>query len=324
MLFGGLITFVSLAAAAAVPEGSASSTCKSPAKRVEWRELKDVDKQSYIDAVLCLKTRPSRLGLETPLYDDFPYVHHKYNQIIHNVAAFLPWHRYFTHIYEGALRECGYTGHATYWDWTKDVKKLAKSPVMSSKLGIGGDGSESRTETLNDQTIKCVNDGPFAQLRPEYISTSPFAYERKPHCLYRSLTDGETQDSVVSAQYYNATYVNIVQQENANFASYHTALEGGPHGIIHSCMGGEMGPATSPNDPVFFFHHAQIDRLWWKWQQANPKARLTDYSGTTKSLENDKVGEAALTDLLLVGGLDKDVKVSDVMSTTGGVLCYEY
>ena len=30
---------------------------------------------------------------------------------------------------------------------------------------------------------------------------------------------------------------------------------------------GSMVPNTSPNDPVFFIHHCNGDRLWWQWQQ---------------------------------------------------------
>ncbi len=26
-------------------------------------------------------------------------------------------------------------------------------------------------------------------------------------------------------------------------------------------------PGTSPNDPVFFLHHANVDRLWYMWQR---------------------------------------------------------
>jgi tyrosinase len=28
--------------------------------------------------------------------------------------------------------------------------------------------------------------------------------------------------------------------------------------------------STSPNDPIFFLHHCNIDRLWSEWQQQNP------------------------------------------------------
>jgi len=27
-----------------------------------------------------------------------------------------------------------------------------------------------------------------------------------------------------------------------------------------------MGPGTSPNDPIFFLHHCNIDRIWAGWQ----------------------------------------------------------
>lgn len=30
-----------------------------------------------------------------------------------------------------------------------------------------------------------------------------------------------------------------------------------------------MNAFTSPNDPVFFLHHANIDRIWCKWQEAH-------------------------------------------------------
>ena len=33
-----------------------------------------------------------------------------------------------------------------------------------------------------------------------------------------------------------------------------------------------MGPGTSPNDPVFFLHHCNVDRLWARWQYAHPNA----------------------------------------------------
>jgi tyrosinase len=72
--------------AAALPANQARQGCTNPAKRIEWRQLSAADQQSYIKAVLCLKTKPSRMGLSTPLYDDFPHLHFKlndYSQYIH-------------------------------------------------------------------------------------------------------------------------------------------------------------------------------------------------------------------------------------------------
>ena len=40
-----------------------------------------------------------------------------------------------------------------------------------------------------------------------------------------------------------------------------------------------MGPGTSPNDPVFFLHHCNIDRLWALWQQAHPASAYQPAAG---------------------------------------------
>jgi len=41
------------------------------------------------------------------------------------------------------------------------------------------------------------------------------------------------------------------------------------HGGVHIWVGGTMSnAAVSPADPVFWLHHANLDRLWWKWYQS--------------------------------------------------------
>jgi len=44
----------------------------------------------------------------------------------------------------------------------------------------------------------------------------------------------------------------------------------GMHNNVHMWTGGSMAPGTSPNDPVFFLHHCNIDRLWALWQFRHP------------------------------------------------------
>lgn len=43
------------------------------------------------------------------------------------------------------------------------------------------------------------------------------------------------------------------------------------HNTVHMFVGGNTmpRPAVSPNDPMFWLHHANVDRLWAQWQ-ANP------------------------------------------------------
>lgn len=42
-------------------------------------------------------------------------------------------------------------------------------------------------------------------------------------------------------------------------------LESGPHNNVHGFTGGVMGAHMSPVDPVFWLHHANLDRLWEIW-----------------------------------------------------------
>jgi len=45
-------------------------------------------------------------------------------------------------------------------------------------------------------------------------------------------------------------------------------VEGAPHNLVHKTIGlqGDMGsPETAARDPVFWLHHANVDRLWVKW-----------------------------------------------------------
>ena len=74
-------------------------------------------------------------------------------------------------------------------------------------------------------------------------------------------------------------------------------------------------------DPVFFLHHTQLDRIWWKWQQIDPQARLKDYAGQAAYTSNT---EAELKDPLPLGDLAPDVRVEDMMNTASGYICYRY
>ncbi len=52
----------------------------------------------------------------------------------------------------------------------------------------------------------------------------------------------------------------------AGFANASTAIEGTPHSTVHVGVGGLMGSVlTAAQDPLFYLHHANIDRLWNLW-----------------------------------------------------------
>jgi tyrosinase len=75
---------------------------------------------------------------------------------------------------------------------------------------------------------------------------------------------------------------------NTNSESFRNELEGwwpdapGLHNRIHVWVGGDMGPASSPNDPVFFLNHCNVDRIWEDWQlrHGNPPYFPNNSAGT--------------------------------------------
>jgi tyrosinase-like protein/polyphenol oxidase-like protein len=73
-----------------------------------------------------------------------------------------------------------------------------------------------------------------------------------------------------------------------------SGCEGTPHGAVHVSIGGWMGSVpTAAQDPIFYLHHANIDRLWnlWLKQGGGRTDPLTDSAWkTTKFLFFDENG----------------------------------
>ncbi|MCJ1310855.1 hypothetical protein MMC25_004523 [Agyrium rufum] len=288
--------------------------CKNPAVRHEWRSLSTEEKGAYVRAVQCLRTVPSRLGLNQTLYDDFPYFHARTGEDgpAHYTAAFLSWHRWFLHLYETALRQqCGYKGHLPYWDWSLDWENITLAPVWDAATGFGGNGNASDTQSFRGF---CVTDGPFARLELSFIGPMDV-----PHCLSRNFLKGENITSY--AQAIRPMALDDLLR-TLRYEDFSLALERGPHLSIPFSIHGDFSVPSAPQDPVFFLHHTQLDRLWWKWQQADLRTRLYDYAGSVVS--NSTTKSAGLHDMLFYGQLGPDVTVSDIMDTRAGPLCYEY
>ena len=212
---------------------------------------------------------------------------------MHYTGHFLAWHRFFTATYEDLLRsECGYQGAQPYWDWTLDVSspsKFPSSPVFSATHGFGGNGPF--VPVADDNPLKvpgrtgggCVTSKPFAGVA-DLVHLGPGdSVTYNPQCLRRDLSPS------FAAQYLGMKQTRITLSQ-PDFGWFARTVEGSPsfdasgvHGGGHFGVGGTLGQMgdlyVSPADPLFWLHHANLDRLWWSWQKSNLGARLTDISG---------------------------------------------
>ncbi|KAH6867026.1 hypothetical protein BKA58DRAFT_318389 [Alternaria rosae] len=324
-------------AAAALPATTDLGSCKNPPKRVEWRQLSEPQKKSYIDAVLCLSHTKAKSGIEGAVnrFDDHQAVHMLQKPQIHWVGHFLLWHRYFTATYEKALRdECGYTGGQPYWDWSLDAEphnesstRPFDSEIFNPDTGFGGNGypvaatpDQNRLNITGNTGGGCVINGPFAP--PHFALNVP-----TPHCLTRDfvpwivnrMADKRLVEEVLAQPDYTSIARTVEKERSFDPSNIHASGHFGIGGIL-----GTMGNAAeSPGDPLFYLHHGNIDRIFWEWQQKDLETRLNEVGGPITPF--DYSGKNVTLDFTVnIGLLAGNATLKDLLNTEGGTLCYTY
>ncbi|KAF2491901.1 Di-copper centre-containing protein, partial [Lophium mytilinum] len=332
-------------------------TCTSSniAVRRPWDDLSTPERLAYISAVKCMTTLPSLTpsslapGARNRL-DDFVYAHINVTNLIHLSGLLLPWHRQFIWSWEHALRnECGYTGYLPYWDWARHSKNLTSSPVFGPGPATFGSNGENIPHHLNATspliglpppgvTVPrvtgtgggCVKDGPFAGMTlhlgpvsPSYndIPNNEFGTQYNPRCLKRDFH----QPSATG----NMTYEAIASLlQTRSIADFRPQLEHptGVHISGHNFLGGDGGDTySSPNEPLFFLHHAQIDRLWTIWQGQDIGGRRGAVDGTMTVANVPPSENATLESVMKMGApAGGDLPIAHAMLTVGNDYCYMY
>jgi tyrosinase len=250
------------------------------------------EKQSFIQAVSLCK----RLGY----YDSYIGQHEKFSVTYHGRPSFLPWHRQFIRQFELQLVALDSSITLPYWDWTVDQDWPS---VLWSDSFMGSNGT-----TSEDQ----VTTGPFQYYGGNgwvcRDTTRPFLRRRFGANGLTLPTAQNVRDCLQQTPYDTDPY----DMTSPGFRSY---LEGGTgpgiHNAVHAWVGGNMNDMfTSPNDPVFFLHHTNVDRIWAIWQEKSGNAYLPP-----DSAPGNLLGQR-LNDLMKPwDGQDSrhQVKISDVL-----------
>ncbi|OAA73408.1 tyrosinase [Cordyceps fumosorosea ARSEF 2679] len=248
------------------------------------------------------------------VYDDVAILHGGIGNLCHRSACFLPWHRHVLSVIEFRLKaHCGYQGSMPYWDWSLDWMDLAHSSIWDSRTGFGGDGDALGAETVGGG--RCVVDGPFADLRP-IIYNHTFA----EHCLSRGFRDEEGITGRIPGDMFGPENMGEILRQR-DYTSFLLRVERDLHNTLHNSINGDFRAMTAANDPLFFLHHANLDRLWWTWQRQGPRDRQMQYLG--QHMYNS-TGDARLDDMLMYDGFTADVPVYQVMDAERGLHCYTY
>ncbi|MDJ0817423.1 MAG: tyrosinase family protein [Desulfobacterales bacterium] len=240
---------------------------------------------AFIQAVIDLKnTRPSIIAQAQAdgaqnRYDDYVWMHKAAFSLIHLGPAFGPWHREILRQFELDLRDVSGNPniYIPYWDWpTARQPNDPGWPFINDLMGGLGTGANNAVEagpfagsTGNwDINVKDVGDTHTVLRRVS--STNPTS---------QSLPDDtDVRDSLGAQPYDSNPYNDNNFPSNAQAsASFRKSLEFFLHNGPHNWVGNQnntlfldMMARSSPNDPIFFLHHAQVDRMWSLWQDKYP------------------------------------------------------
>jgi tyrosinase len=178
-----------------------------------------------------------------------------WNQCRHGTWYFVAWHRmyvyYFERIVRAAVIETG--GPADwalpYWNYGLDGPNATLPPAF-------------RDPTVNGQPNPLY----VAQRAPGINggATIPPAVTSSTSALSRSLFVGATE------------FGGGITSAGGQFWSQTGRLEQTPHNDMHNAVGGQDGwmadPDQAAQDPIFWLHHTNIDRLWAVWSGAGHAA----------------------------------------------------
>ncbi|KAI8869987.1 Di-copper centre-containing protein, partial [Ramicandelaber brevisporus] len=229
--------------------------CSSTTTRKEIKSMSSAELNKYFNALKRMNS-----GSRPNQFDRFAQVHVWFAGQIHGYASFFPFHRQMLRDWEQTLQRV--SGDPSvfqpYWDWTQDSQNPSASRVLSTSL-FGGNSNGG-----------CANIPNLGGQWPVFWDGN---YQVRQRCLQRNF------DNNAMRAYSSKSAIQTIMRSTNSFEQFAPAIEGSPHGMIHVSIGGDMNTMASPNDPIFWLHHAFIDKMWADWIDQNPGARQWSYGG---------------------------------------------
>ncbi|KAJ1917956.1 hypothetical protein H4219_002897 [Mycoemilia scoparia] len=227
-------------------------------------------------------------------YDWYSQIHNTLAGLIHSNSLFFPFHRQFILDFESTMKRYDPKAFLPYWNSMVDFQRPDKSPVLSSQF-LGSNGVAGS---------QCVKDGLPQNWNRKYPRSG---------CMQRKY-NGPGGNSINPL--YSPEAISYFMQISSTYKDLRNNIENSIHGAVHLGISADMATMNAPNDPVFWLHHANIDRIWSNWQSSDLTKRQYMYDGT-----NAYGQPVYLTDTL---PNYPNVKVNQVMAVGRGSMCYSY
>lgn len=167
-----------------------------------------------------------------------------WDQCQHRTNYFFPWHRLFLYYFERVLQDAAGDPslRLPYWDYTNPAQLAMPA--------------EFRQPTYTNAAGQTVDN-------PLYEKRRKAGWETNAEKLLANDTD-------IDLALDNPNFLVTNDAAGEEVPGYQSTIEASPHGYVHcavmGCRATVMGAVPySANDPIFWIHHCNIDRLWECW-----------------------------------------------------------
>jgi tyrosinase len=179
---------------------------------------------------------------------------------LHHEDRFNPWHRAYLKLFEDALRSVPGCQDVTlpYWDVTTPLPSTLQQPPFDSYTLPQDPGA----------TANPPQPGKYFPLTTERYDSATIAKNLQGYDVAADIT----------------TSLNQSRWGGSNVGGYQDfSIQA--HDGAHNSVGTTMADQNiSSYDPVFWFFHCNIDRLWLQWQQ---NAQATTLAGFKSTIDGD-------------------------------------
>jgi hypothetical protein len=173
-------------------------------------------------------------------------------------ANFVIWHRAYLYYFERILRDAAGDPESRTAILGLYERRQPGLPGNLSRTNM----SIARSESQSALSFQSRSRFRHRHARHQRCGRSRSGYARQRHLLFRYRRDGICGRYVLGE---DETQVGLLEQR--------------PHNDIHLAVGGVVGTAngamadvrTAAFDPVFWVHHANIDRMWAEWSRTRGK-----------------------------------------------------
>lgn len=243
-------------------------------------------RQNYVRGALALKNQftgitTQMLGIPGPTrpvstWDRFVAWHAAAMPVVHRRPLFLPWHRLMLRTLEQLMAQALNDPNfgLPYWDWAADgqlpnqAQRLA-APVWDNNC-MGKAASGPGAFTLAAFPVRLMDPGPGSLVQTNRALRRARGVGLPNQGLGNPPLPVKAETNAAVA----ATPYDVANWNISSPSGFRNRVEGwnppnGMHNLVHIWVGGDMLPSSSPNDPVFYLNHCNVDRIWERWMQVH-------------------------------------------------------